>query len=124
MTRLGKTHRNRTMTEEARQAISLKLKQRNREHPHVKVNNGVTAKYVEKKDLVEWLDRGWNRGALPFTAERKASLSRSRLGTHQSEETRQKIREKRLGGKGYTKGKIPVNNGLKSMYITPEELAS
>jgi hypothetical protein len=51
-------------SKELRQAISLKLKQRNREHPKVKINNGIVAKYVEKKDLQSWLGKGWFKGRL------------------------------------------------------------
>ena len=32
--------------------------------PKVKINNGIVAKYVEKKDLQSWLGKGWFKGRL------------------------------------------------------------
>lgn len=125
--RMSESHRGVSkgpVSEEVKNKIRDTLKQRLKDHPRVRINNGTVGKLIEVDRLDEYLAQGWVRGKLPMTKEarEKAGYGKARIGTHHSEETKAKMKAAREGKPGYTKGKTPINNGEISKYVTPEEL--
>lgn len=121
--KMSESHRGkpgRSVSEELKQQISNTLKERNKQHPRVRITKDGKEKAIERVELQKYLDMGWVLGRKPILDT--SNMGKHMLGTHHSEETKAKMRAARLGKQGAIRGKTPVNNGTISKYIYPEEL--
>ncbi|WP_304393359.1 GIY-YIG nuclease family protein [uncultured Clostridium sp.] len=88
------------------------------------INNGFICKYVYEFELDDFTNNGWKIGKLPVTNEQRKRMSEAQKESLDKRPEYKKKLAERFRANGYksTKGKLCMNNGIKNIYVFPNEI--